>query len=87
MKPNGPNNQQYDSDRNTHVGHIEDPGAETTDADVHEIDHPAVVHDAVDKIAQPTARYQAPGDDSGTWHRLNKEHNRQGEETQGWEYL
>jgi hypothetical protein len=79
--------QQQNSDRNTDIGHIEDPGTETADADVHEIDHTSVVHDAVYKIAQPTAQYQTPGNDSGEWHRLNKENNRQGKETQGREYL
>lgn len=85
--PQGLKHEHYHTDGNADVGHIEDPGAETADADVHEIDHPTVVHDAVDKIAQPTAKYQTPGDDSGTWHRLNKKHNRQGEETQSREYL
>jgi hypothetical protein len=87
MGPNRLDNQQHDAGGDTDVGYIEDTGAEGTNAEVHEVDHAAIIHDAIQEIAQSAAQYETPGNGSGQWYLLSKENHRQGDEAQGREYL
>lgn len=87
MRPNGLDDQQHNTGGNANVGHIEDTSAERTDAEVHEVDHAAIIHDAIQEVAQSTAQHETPGNGSGQWYLLSKENHRQGDEAQGREYL
>jgi hypothetical protein len=79
--------EQHNTGGNADISHIEDTGAEGTNAEVHEVDHAAIIHDAIQEIAQPTAQHETPGNGSGQWYLLRKENHRQGGEAQGREYL
>ncbi len=87
MGPNLLDNQQHNTDCNADIRHIEDTSAEGTDAEVHEVDHAAIIHDAIQEIAQPAAQYETPGNGCGQRYQLSKENHRQGDEAQGGEYL
>lgn len=87
MGPNGLDDQQHNTGGNADVGHIKDAGAEGANAEVHEVDHAAIIHDAIQEIAQPTAQHETPGNGSGQRNLLSKENHRQGDEAQGREYL
>ncbi len=65
MGPNCLDDQQHDAGGNADVGHIEDAGAEGTNTEVHEVDHAAIIHDAIQEIAQPAAQYETPGNGCG----------------------
>ncbi len=87
MGPNRLDDQQHNTDRNADISHIEDTGAEGANAEIHEIDHAAIIHDAIQEVAQSTAQHETPGNGDGQRYRLSKENHRQGDEAQGREYL
>ena len=87
MGPNRLDDQQHDAGGDTDIGHIEDAGAEGTNAEVHEVDHATIIHDAIQEIAQPAAQHETPGNGGRQWYRLSKENNRQDDQTQGREDL
>lgn len=87
MGPNRLEDQQHNTGGNADVGHIEDAGAEGTNAEVHEVDHAAIIHDAIQEIAQPATQHETPCNGSGQRYLLSKENHRQGDEAQGREYL
>jgi len=46
--------QRY-ANRTAHIGQIEDAGAEAPDAEIHEVNHATIMHDAIPKGC-PTQR-------------------------------
>jgi hypothetical protein len=87
MGPNRLDDQQHNAGGDADVSHIENTGAEGTNAEVHEVDHAADIHDAIQEITQPAAQYETPGNGCGQRYLLSKENHRQGDEAQGREYL
>lgn len=87
MRPNGLDDQQHDAGGDTDIGHIEDTSAEGANAEVHEVDHAAIIHDAIQEVAQSTAQHETPGNGRGQRYLSSKENHRQGDEAQGREYL
>lgn len=81
------NYEQHNTCGNADVGHIEDPGTETADAEVHEVDHATIIHDAIQEVAQSAAQHETPGNGGEQRYLLSKENHRQGDEAQGREYL
>jgi hypothetical protein len=54
------NYEQHNTGGNANIGHIEDPSAERTDAEVHEIDHAAIVKEWIEEIFDTATEQQTP---------------------------
>jgi hypothetical protein len=52
--------EQHDAGGNADIGHIEDTGAEGANAEVHEVDHAAIVKEWIEEIFDTATEHQTP---------------------------
>ncbi len=52
--------KQCYADGNTHIGYVEDPGAEVPNAKIHEIDDAPFMEQAIQEVAHSTAQHKTP---------------------------